>query len=173
MLLSPGCPGKVSGVQGGGKQHPSASAVSHNPAATCRLCNGKVLIAKITSVFMSLYLREGPALCKQAVRNSGFTFLLHSHPLSSGWFLACVPFRGCGQVSGNAAKDKGKHQHARGGSEAAAPPSLPLCCCKHMGRALRQPSSMLEGSRDTSNVPKLSLPCRCPGCGCFYISGLG
>lgn len=114
---------------------------------------------------MTLYLWESPALCKQAVRNSGFTFLLHSCPLSSRWFPACVPLRGWGQVSGNAAKDKGKHRHAgEGGSAAAAPPSLLLCCCTWVGRAL-SPAACRRGPGTRAMPPSCHCHADAPAVG--------
>lgn len=156
-------------MQRRGKQCPSASAVSHNPAATCKLCNGKILIAEVTSTFGKARLCVN-RLCETPA--SRFCFVPTLYPADSSGPVC--PFRAAARSAGTWPKIRVKiSMPEKGGSAAAAPPSLPLCCCKRVGRALSQPSSMLEGSRDTNNVPELPLPCRCPGCGLFYILGLG
>lgn len=80
---------------------------------------------------------------------------------------------GCGQGSGNAAKDEGKHQRDEKGALQRQLLLRASVLLQMAGRALNCSSSVLEGSRDTSNVPELALPRRCPGCGFFYVSGLG
>lgn len=159
MPPGPGCPGKVSWGEGGGKRCPSAA--SPNPAAACGLWNGKMPVAKISIPFGKAQLRVN-RLCETRLHlPASFPSFIQRRIPGPRALWGLRP----GQREGGQSPGQTSACWSRG-SAAAAPP-LP-----EGGRGEHEPAR-LEGPRDTNDVPALPLPCGCPGCGCFYISGLG
>lgn len=113
----------------GGKQCPSASAVCHHLAATCRLCNGTTLIAEVSSTFGKAQLCVN-RLCETPASHSCFIPVLYSADSSQ----PAGPFGAAARSAGTWPKTR-VNISVLGKGAAAAPPSPPLLLLQAGGRA--------------------------------------